>query len=243
MTYGKTSWGYKSGGFGNHTVVKLEHIKLKPEYVISYEGGLKFTTLDNRLIFNTAGFYSKFEDYQTEVWLPTGGLTLPTYTNAATVISKGIEMELIAIPLMNLSLNASVGYIDARYDEFNFEDMEKDFTGNKLELAPIYEYSISAEYMLPVIGIGTFKVRGDYIRKDDYYFDASNSEDVNIPGYELVNAKIGYQSTHNTFGIYLWGKNLSDELYMLTRFIAPLSKTAWYAIPRTFGMGFTYNFL
>jgi len=109
MWYGKATWGYKSGGWGNHTVQAIETLKLKPEYAVSYETGIKITTFKNRVSFNTAVFYSKFEDYQTEVWRPAPfGLVLPVYTNAADVTSKGFEIELITNPLENLSLTASL---------------------------------------------------------------------------------------------------------------------------------------
>jgi len=96
---------------------------------------------------------------------------------------------------------------------------------------------------MPVINIGTFFIRGDFIHKDDYYFDASNEEDYHIKGYNLIDGKVGYESFNGSLGIYLWGKNLTDELYMLTRAIFPLPvKYAWYGIPRTFGIQVTYSF-
>jgi iron complex outermembrane receptor protein len=199
------------------------------------------------LNFNAAAFLSKFDDFQTEIWQhpppPFDFLTLPVYTNAAKVTSKGFELELIASLFNNLSLFSSLGYVDATYDEF-FIASERDYNGNKLELAPETEYNFSIEYKMPVINIGTFFIRGDFIRKDDYYFDASNEEDYHIEGFELIDGKIGYESYNGSLGIYLWGKNLSDKLYMLTKAIVPQPvKYAWYGMPRTFGIQVTYNFL
>ena len=249
MLYVKTSWGYKSGGWGNFTVWKIEDLKLRPEYCVSYEAGVKLTTFNNRLIFNTAAFLNKFDDFQTEIWKDVpppfypNPKTLPVYTNAAKVTSKGFELELIAMPLNNLSLFSSLGYVDATYDEF-IVPSERDYNGNKLEFAPETEYSFSIEYKIPVINIGTFGISGEFIHKDDYYFDASNTEDFYIPAYDLIAAKVGYESFHGSLGIYLWGKNLSNELYMLTRAIFPLPvKYAWYGAPRTFGIQVTYSFL
>jgi len=246
MLYAKTSWGYKSGGWGNFTVWKFESLKLKPEYSASYEAGVKLTTFNNRLGFNAAAFLIKFDDFQTEIWQhpppPFEIFTLPVYTNAAKVTSKGFETELIASPFNNLSLFGSLGYVDANYDEF-FIASERDYNGNKLELAPETEYNFSIEYKMPVMNIGTFFIRGDFIHKDDYYFDASNEADYHIEGYELIDGKIGYESYDGSLGIYLWGKNLSDKLYMLTKAIFPLPvKYAWYGMPRTFGIQVIYDF-
>jgi iron complex outermembrane receptor protein len=244
MCYGKVTWGYKSGGWGNHTVQTIESLKLKPEYAVSYEAGIKLTTLDNRLSFNTAAFLSKFDDYQTEVWRSAPfGLVLPIYTNAAKVTSKGFEMELIASPLENLSLSASLGYVDAKYDEFTVAS-EYNYEGHRLELAPETEYNLSAEYKMPITNIGTFSVRGNFIHRDDFYWDANNEPDFLVKGYELIDGKIGYESYDGSFGIYVWGKNLLDKLYMLSRSIAPVGAPfAWYGMPRTFGVQITYNFL
>ena len=247
MLYAKTSWGYKSGGWGNFTVWKFESLKLKPEYTVSYETGIKLTTFNNRLGFNAAAFLSKFDDFQTEIWQhpppPFEIFILPVYTNAAKVTSKGFEWEIIASPFNNLSLFSSLGYVDATYDEF-FVASEKDYSGNKLELAPEMEYNFSIEYKIPVMDLGTFFIRGDFIHKDDYYFDASNEEDYHIEAYELIDGKIGYESSGGSIGIFLWGKNLADKLYMLTRAMVPMPvKYAWYGMPRTFGLQVTYNFL
>jgi iron complex outermembrane recepter protein len=243
MSYGKITWGYKSGGWGNHSVLILEHLKLRPEYAISYEMGVKLTTFNDRLSFNSAIFLSKFDDYQTEVWQDDRfGSTHPIYMNAAKVTSKGFEIELIAAPMKNLSLFNSFGYVNATYDEFDSAP-RYDYTGNKLELAPETEYNFSIEYRLPVTNIGTFSIRGDFIHKDDYFFDASNSEDFLVEGYELIDGKIGYESSDGSLRIFLWGKNMTDKLYMLTRAMMPEpTKYAWYGIPRTFGIQVSYNF-
>jgi len=245
MLYAKISWGYKSGGWGNFTVLEIGSLKLQPEYSVSYETGVKLTTFNNRLSFNTAAFINKFDDFQTEIWQVVPAfdpLTLPVYTNAAKVTSKGFELELIAVPLNNLSLFGSLGYVVATYDEFIVAS-ERDYNGNKLELAPETEYNFSIEYKMPVLNIGTFFIRGDFIHKDDYYFDASNAEDYHIKGYNLIDGKVGYESFDGSLGIYLWGKNLTDELYMLTRAVFPLPvKYAWYGIPRTFGIQVRYSF-
>ena len=244
MLYAKISWGYKSGGWGNFTVRRVEYLKLQPEYSVCYETGIKLTTFNNRLSLNTAAFLNRFDDFQTEIWeyVPPFNLYLPVYTNAAKVTSKGLELELLVVPLENLSLMTSLGYVDATYDEFIIPS-ERNYNGNKLELAPETEYSFSIEYKIPVINIGNFFIRGNFIHKDDYYYDASNTEDFHIYGYELIDGKIGYESYDGSLGIYLWGKNLSDKLYMLTRAQFPLVKYALYGMPRTFGIQVTYSFL
>jgi len=112
-----------------------------------------------------------------------------------------------------------------------------------LENAPETEYNLSVEYKLPIVSMGIFSIRGDFIHKDDCYFDPQNGPDFLMKGYDLVNGRIGYENHDGTIGIYFWGKNLTDELYMLTRAIAPTNiRYAWFGPPRTFGIQVTYSF-
>ena len=242
MIYAKASWGYKSGGWSNFTVNIVDKIKLKPEYSISYEAGLKLSAFDNRIIINTAAFLSKFDDYQTETWLPKGIYEYPSYTNAAEVTSKGLEIDLIVSPIVNLSILSSLGYVKAKYDEFDSPIIEKNYTGNRLELAPETEYSLSVEYEIPLINVGTFSLRGNFIHKGDYYWEPSNTDDYYVSAYDLIDGRIGYKTPEGSLGIYLWGKNLTDKLYMLTKSTLPMFKFAWYGMPRTFGIQVSYSF-
>ena len=200
--------------------------------------------LNNKLSVNTALFLSKFDDYQTEIWLPYGDVTLPVYTNAAEVTSKGFELELIAMPFKNLSLFSSFGYINATYDKFFSPAEGFNYQGNKLEKAPQTEYSISFEYKMPIKNFGTFSISSDFIHKDDTYFNASNTDDYLIEGRDLLNGKIGYESQNSSFGIFIWGRNLFDKLYMLAKGVTPSTiGYVWYGSPRTFGIQLSYNFL
>ena len=68
LLYFTWSQGYKSGGFSTRRDPSIGTIPdFKPEELDNYEVGLKLDFFDNRLIFNTAVFYSKYEDIQLTV--------------------------------------------------------------------------------------------------------------------------------------------------------------------------------
>jgi iron complex outermembrane receptor protein len=243
LLYAKTSWGYKSGGWGNFVVKVVENIKLKPEYSISYEAGFKLSAFNNKIILNSALFLSKFDDYQTEIWIPIEGFDYPSYTNAAKVTTQGLEFDVNFSPVSNLSIDGSLGYVKTNYDEFNSPAPGTNYSGNRLELAPELDYSLSILYLFPIEDLGTFSVRGDFIHKGDYYWDPSNTADYYVEPYNLLDARIGYESPAKSFKVYIWGRNLTDELYMLVRSTLPLFKYAWYGMPRTFGIQVSYSFV
>ena len=69
-----------------------------------------------------------------------------------------------------------------------------------------------------------------------------NTDDYYVEAYDLIDGRIGYKTPEGSLGIYLWGKNLTDKLYMLTKSTLPMFKFAWYGMPRTFGIQVTYSF-
>jgi len=244
LLYGSISRGYTSGGWSNGTVSSLEHLKYKPEFVTSYEIGSKLLFFKNRLKFNASVFFERFRDFQDEMWrdLSTGENTI-YFTNAAKVTSKGFEMELSAVPWKNLKLSAALGYTDARYDEYkNGGGVGIHFDGHRLENAPETEYSFTVGYQRPIDRLGIIKINADFIHKDSFYTGASNRTGTLVPGYELLNGRIGFQTIGHSFSVYLWGKNLTDKVYMLYRSFVFLGfPFAWYAIPRTFGISLEYK--
>ena len=89
MGYVSANRGFKSGGFNGraNTVYDTQHAKFDPEYVWTYELGLKGSPSDNRLRGSAAAFYSNYSDFQARVSQDVG--TFPVL-NAAKLNIKGI---------------------------------------------------------------------------------------------------------------------------------------------------------
>ena len=86
--------------------------------VMSYEAGAKGRFLDRRLRFESSIFYIDWEDIQNQVGLPGCGFGF--VSNLGTAVSKGFDVQLSATPADGLTLEASVGYTDAQYQETIF---------------------------------------------------------------------------------------------------------------------------
>jgi iron complex outermembrane receptor protein len=244
--YGSISRGYASGGWSNGVLSSLEELKYRPEYATSYEIGSKSLLLNSRLQLNTCIFYERFTDFQTIVWRGMSSEnTSIFFTNAAKVSSKGIEVEISAIPWKNLSLSAAWAWQDVRYDDYkNGGGIGIHYDGKRMERAPETEYSFAVGYQRQIGSLGFFKIYADYIHKDGYYDNTNNKAYNLIPGYNLINGRIGFQTVNHSFSVYLWGKNLTNKLYMLEKGILFLDVPyACYAIPRTFGILFEWNLI
>ena len=234
--------GYKSGGFNfRYVVPRADPLAFDPETLESYEVGVKWQGLDDRLRINAAGFVSEYGDVQIQLFETGGG---PLTQNAGVADIIGVEVEVTAVPHERLLLNAGFGYIDAEYDELNLPTTnvaQAISLKTKLPNTPETTVNISADYTHP-LAWGSLVVRGDYRYTDDLYNDAQNSPFLYQDGYHTFNASLTFSSGNWDFSVF--GTNLTDK-----RFITSGDSNfglgfheANYNRPREFGGLIRYRF-
>ena len=239
MIYASIARGYKSGGF--NTVSAFAGEPFDSEYTWNYELGIKSSWLDNRLFVNLAGFYIDWTDQQVEQQL------YPEFIikNAAESTSKGFEIEVIARPITGLELIGGFGYTDAKFDNYTDDVLdpmtgakigEVSYNGKRVPNVPKYTYNLTAQYRFTN---GLFS-RVELLGVSDFYYDSANTEKQGA--YQLVNACLGYEREH--FEVYLWAKNLFDEVYVTRAFEMP-GLGGYFGRagdPRTFGFTLAARF-
>src|SRR3546814_16792582 len=109
MVYASATRGFKSGGFQLG-----DGRPFLPEYIWSYEVGLKSTLLDRRLRANVSAFYYDYTNLQVVEY--NNGVA--STTNAGKATNKGVEAELMARPFDSLTHTSTIDYLDARYDGY-----------------------------------------------------------------------------------------------------------------------------
>ncbi|MGI9289430.1 MAG: TonB-dependent receptor, partial [Pseudomonadales bacterium] len=172
MLYGSVSTGVKSGAFNNAAdpaaALAGNDLLTEPEYVDSYELGMKSSWLDNRLNLNLAVFRMDYEDLQVRLSCADcgpGGVPDGFLSNAANATSEGLEIDLIAQATNNLRFTMGVGYTDSTYDELSGVEnprtlMLEDAAGNKVPLAAEWTINASASHTAELAG-GTLTSRLD----------------------------------------------------------------------------------
>src|SRR3546814_2137278 len=135
MGYVSTKRGFKSGGFNGraNTVYDTQHAEYDPEYVWTYEVGLKASSADNRLRGSVAAFKSDYSDFQARVSQDVG--TFPVL-NAAELDIQGIEFEGSALLGEATMLSAQVGWLDADYARFDDFRLDPTYPGYDTNLNP-----------------------------------------------------------------------------------------------------------
>lgn len=238
MVYGAVSRGFKSGVF---SAVAYLDPAARPTTLDTYEIGFKSDLLDRTLRLNGAVFYNSFKDVQVQSQV-VGGIKL---NNAAKARTYGFELEADARPFRELSVRASVTYLNGKYNSYpgaSFYNRTNSQTtgpvvGDASGLDTIYTPdltgSLSADYTIGS-SIGDFIVNGAWVYNDGFYFDPQNA--VRQPSYNLLNASLGYRAKEGAWGVRFWGKNLAGEHYYTAIIPQTYGDTATPAAPRTYGI-------
>lgn len=228
--YAKYSTGYKSGGF-NLDYINSEELaanaglEFEKETVKSYEAGFKGSFMNNRFSLNMAAFMANYDNYQVNQFVDLGGgRTSIRITNAAKVRTKGIEAETMWRPNDNLTFTGSVGILDAKFNEFLEGGAEgSDVSGNRLPNATTFNAAFSAQYYHDLEMMdAALLVRADITYRSGYFTTVNNDTTAPlrlggsvpfdyIDSLTLINGRIGLISGDESWEVYLWVKNLTDQ--------------------------------
>ncbi len=247
LTYASYSEGFKSGGFVQRVFPpKTEVPFFRPETATVYELGFKWLGAGERIRLNGAIFHTDYQDVQIEV---NDGIA-PVTRNAAEADIDGFELELTAIPADGWLVQAGIGYLDAEYTGL---DPSQNFTTDLLSLnqdsqlvnTPEWSYNLGVQYAFNFTGGGQLITRADLSYIDDHFKDALNFPQLTQDSYSLVDAYITYLPQQSNWELSLFGKNLSDERYIVSGFANGLSQgpaTTYLGRPREWGLSLKYRF-
>ncbi len=203
LAYVSATRGFKSGGFQLGDAGAFD-----PEFLWSYEAGVKSSLFDQRLRANVGVFQYDYTNLQVVEFV--GGVA--TTSNAGKATVKGVEAEFVARVMDGLDLNATLAYLDAAYDTF-FEG-GVDFSGNRLANAPDWSYSLGAQYTTPLgNNMGELTFRTDFAWRDTVDFKRNNLPQFRSDTYALLNARITYTTPNQLWEASVYGTNLTDNRF------------------------------
>ncbi len=246
-TYGKVVTGYKSGGFN---VRSTEDNFLPPydeENMISYELGYKSTWWDNRLQLNLAAFYSEYTDMQIQQILDNSKIYLTDVFNAGESEIKGFELDLVAVPLPGLTTSLAYGFTDAQFTEVidnnpNSQTYQEDISAiYTMPYAPEHTWTVNLDYEFPPLAGLQLQGWLGYRWRDVRFGTASNPdmEGFKLDRYGLLDTRLSL-SGMRLFGLdtslALWGRNVTDEEYLVHDISMSFFHSGYFGEPRTVGL-------
>jgi len=242
MLYAYYARGFKSGGFNGRITDPLDIGPFAPEFIDSYEVGLRSDWFDRRLRANVAVFYNKWDDMQVpqSVFRGNPPQASSTILNAASATSQGVEVELELAPTSALSLKASIGYLDATYD--TFADAGVDYSGRPTPYAPEWTGSFTASYEIDAAA-GVITPSFQYTYTADRWAAFTQYAAEHLDEVNLVNANLSYEPNGSNWTVSLWATNLFDEKYVTSALtVPPLFSFASFGAPRQYGVELRFDF-
>ncbi len=206
--------GFKSGGFNfRYVVARPQPLAFKPETLETFEAGVKWQGLDDRLRINAAGFVSEYSDVQIQLFETGGG---PLTQNAGVADIIGVEAEATVAPSDRFRIDAGFGYIDAEYDELNLPTTNVAQAVNldtKLPNTPKTTVNVAVQYGWPSPW-GSVLLRGDYRYTGDVHNDAQNSPFLFQESYHTVNASLTLTLMDDRLDLSVFATNLGNERFI-----------------------------
>jgi outer membrane receptor protein involved in Fe transport len=264
LLYASYARGYKAGGFnldrvqcqvgddgcapGTPAVITpIRDTSFKAETNNAFEIGEKATLFDRKLLFNVAGFYQSYDNFQLNTF---NGLVF-VVDSIPKVISKGVDADFVWFADPKLTFQGGVTIADTRYHLTTpqLADLvhKTEFQGgrhSRLSLAPLVSASLSGTYTQP---IGEdyqmrFNMGAKYSSKYNTGSDLDPGKEQK--GYVVANARLGFGPRNGRWSIEAWSENLFDTHYKQVAFDSgfqnvPTNATgvldAFLGAPRTFG--------
>ncbi|WP_415288144.1 TonB-dependent receptor [Brevundimonas sp. S1H14] len=252
MTYAQYSRGFRAGGFNGRAGSFLAVGPYDSETVDSYEVGVKSDLFDRRLRLNAAVFTSDYQDMQQSVQqLIPGTLinqTLVSNVGAATI--SGFEAEATALLTDVFTISASVGYLDASYDEFMADLGDGlgviDRTYLPMPYAPKWSNSVTFNYK-DDFDFGRVTAQASVRHMTDMYTSFSTlnaTTDLTMrQSNTVVDGSLSLELPDGRWRVSLWGKNLTDELVINNTFgVGNLLASRVYQPPREIGVDLSLTF-
>lgn len=243
MGYALVSRGFKSGGYDQRRQALGNTGEFDEEISTNYELGWKTSWGNRRLQFNGSLFYVDYEDFQAQSF---DGATLRV-VNAGDMESYGAELELVYIPVANMTLGSALGYNKAEYKEFdngqctveqtfyNYYIEEgaqmgspgtssvctQDLAGEPIDNAPEWTLSSFIQYDMDLGENLVASGRLEHSYTDSYFLDQDLDPNLENDEVNLVNIRLSLSNTARTWEAILWGRNLLDEEYYAWGLDAP----------------------
>jgi iron complex outermembrane receptor protein len=243
MVYATLSTGFRPGGINRRGTLP----PYDADFLKNHEVGWKTTWLDNRLRWNGAIFYEKWNDFQFS-FLGANGLT--EIRNAGKAKMKGVESDISWLVADGFTLNGAAAYTDAELDEDYVPDPTappEALKGTSLPVTPKFKGNLTARYEWTWNEMDAH-VQGSVVHTGSAFPDLRIPDRAvigKLPSSTTFDFTMGVDS--GSWRVALYAKNLFDEDGQNDRFVQCASSvcTRVYTIPtrpRTIGLKFGQTF-
>ncbi len=241
LLYASFSRGFKSGNFqGQLTFNPADLQAFDKELVTAYEIGAKTQLLNNSLQFNVSAFFYDYEGVQIygpifqSVVGPLFGIT-----NAGDAEVYGAEFDLLWKAAAGLDIRLGLGLLDTEITDSFVPNVTE---GSKLPNSPDVNFNAGVKYQWQLTPALVADIMLDTSYKDDVSYDIVNQPMETLEdGYWITNARAGITAANGRWGVHLWGRNITDEVYRTQVLTSSVGFGENYGLPATYGISVDLN--
>lgn len=251
MGYVSANRGFKSGGFNGraNTEYDVLNAKFDPEFVWTYELGIKASSADNRFRGSAALFKSDYTDFQARVSQDVG--TFPVL-NAAELDIQGLELEGSALFGTGTVLSGQFSWLDASYGKFEDFRLDPGYPGFDLNVShdhvpfsPEFTARLALQHSFNLNTSGSLTLGVDASYRARTWLSVDNRDVLSQGSYTVAGAFGIWDSSQLNWQVRAGVRNLTDETYMIEgQEFASVGniQTAYYGLPRNWYVSVRYNF-
>jgi iron complex outermembrane recepter protein len=238
LAFVKYTRGYKSGGFNAGQFAPDRTGYTDPEFINSYEFGVK-QTIAERLTANLSLFYYDYKDaqYPSTVRDPVSNINESRFFNLQGATSMGAELEANWAVTDALALYLSYSYLDTEIKDdrcfidgddtgysgvlvspqgrpcgpFAFGDqIGQKIDGGRLPSAPKNKVALNASYTW-FTSAGNLTASGTWTYKDETYYSVFTRDHNLAPAYDETDLRLLWNEPNNRYTIIAFAKNVFDD--------------------------------
>jgi len=217
MVYGSYSEGFRSSGVNRPRPSQAGLIPetYDPDYLDSYEIGVKSSLKDGKLILNGALYKMDWTDYQTSTY--DTDITSVAYTeNVGNAEINGMELNLMYAISDTADMTIYVNKMDPTLSEdyyYTSGELGAD-AGNRLAYMPELTYYLSFDKDFVFMGKPAY-MNIDYSHTGERYTTYENGG-ILLPSYSMSNLRAGIDNDNSSIELYV--TNLFDKDAYLSRY-------------------------
>ena len=219
FVYVSATRGFKSGGFNltSRTVGR----GYAPEFVWSYEGGLKAALAGGRARVNVAAFYMDYTDLQVQTAIAPGVIDI---SNAATATIRGIESEGTARLTSAIEAGGHLAWLAAQYDRYTavgVGGVTGDVAGRRLSNAPEWSGRLWLEWSGAIGDGARLSCRADARSQSTVYFTPFNDNIQRQRPYGVLDVTAELRPRNGRWALAAFARNLTNQDYITGAFSSP----------------------
>ncbi|MBD1581135.1 TonB-dependent receptor [Pseudoalteromonas sp. S16_S37] len=243
MVFFNATRGFKSGGFNGVANTPVSARPFEPEYLTSYELGMRSQWLNNKLRVNSTAFLLKHKDMQLRGGESNEDSGVEIFIdNVGNTQTKGIELEVEALVTRTLNVSASLSYTDAEFTDVG--TATEVTTNSELIKTPRWTGALSIKKDWQIGDGKMLTTRLSWAYRSEVYNDVFNNEHAKQKSLSLVNLYVQYPISEQ-LSARAFVTNLTDEYHVIgaNDFTSAFGVSEYYlAPPRQVGLSFNYQF-